>query len=151
MKRLLQGLAIALIASFALACAGAQAPAISPDGKAAIQTARTVGRILIKNALWDRYKIPTEATALVLADLDKSVIDPALNGGQFRLVNDEAAWKPVRDDLVSRASAFLVKGTTSNGVQLLSNADATELAGELIDGIAAAVKSLPAVKTTTQL
>jgi hypothetical protein len=151
MTRLFIILAIAAIASFTLlGCASSgNAPQINPDARAAIEVARSIGRAGITIAL-QQHGVPASVTTLALAELDASVINPALDGGTFSLAADPAAWKPVRDELVSRASASLVKSATSNGVPLLDEATAKVLVGTFIDTIAAQVKALTPPKAHTE-
>jgi len=153
MKRLLLIAAIALITSFTLmSCASSTSkPQIAPDARAAIEVARSVGRAGITIALQSRG-VPASVTTLALAELDAAVINPALDGGTFNLAADPAAWKPVRDEMVDRASASLVKSATSKGVALLDDASARLMVGAFIDTIAAQVKALtPPPKNSAQL
>ena len=168
MKRLFI-LAIALFALLALTgCASStgsnhgvnnaphQAPALTPEGRAGIEATRTFLRVGLEAALQAKYKIPAEATSLAIAELDASIIDPALNGGKFQLATDPEAWKPVRDDLVNRSAAYVAKYVTSKGYAI-DEGSAKALVAPLIDGIAAQVKALstpaatPAGTTTAEV
>jgi len=165
MKRLLSLCAIAVLVTLSLmSCASSpgstggsnshQAPVITPEGRAGIEATRTFLRVGLEAALQAKYKIPADATGLALAELDASIIDPALNGGQFQLATNAEAWKPVRDDLVSRSGAWVAKYVTSKGYAI-DDASAKALVAPLIDGIAAQVKAMtpaatPAVTTTAE-
>jgi len=132
-----------------------QAPALTPEGRAGIEATRTFLRVGLEAALQAKYKIPAEATSLAIAELDASIIDPALNGGKFQLATDPEAWKPVRDDLVNRSAAYVAKYVTSKGYAI-DEGSAKALVAPLIDGIAAQVKALstpaatPAGTTTAE-
>lgn len=150
MKRLLLFALVAALFTFSACSNNGQAPAISPDGRAAIEAGRSVARIGITIALQQRG-VPANVTSLALAELDSAVITPALDGGTFALASDPATWKPVRDELVTRGSTALVKAATSNGVPLLDDATAKVLVGEFVDTIAAQAKAATAKTRTEKL
>jgi len=150
MKRLLLFAMVIAMLAFVAGCSNTtgKAPAISPDGRAAIEAGRSIARVGITIALQQRG-VPANVTSLALAELDSAVITPALDGGTFGLASDPATWKPVRDELVTRGSTALVKAASSNGVPLLDDATAKVLVGEFVDTIASQVKAA-AAKTTAE-